>query len=148
MQYYCFRTATRHLAWRSSSSDDVDVEFESAKSKFSETCLRLAKHLLDSEDDDYKKSLPYFRMSGRSMSQVLKEVEENKDKDGKGKTHQISPGLLHYIREDEIARYSRLFTILIVLPPDGRAGDGCLRGTCCFAVQKQRIEMFVKKGPK
>ena len=62
-----------------------------ARDKFRESCRRLSDYYVTSTDaGDYEKALPYFRMGGQTVSELLREV--------KGQSR-ISPGLLHILTQ-------------------------------------------------
>ena len=87
------RTALHHFSWvkAKASTDQDSGELSNARDKLRESCRRLADYYVTSaQAGDYKRALPYFRMGGQTVSELLKEV--------KGQSR-ISPGLLHILTQ-------------------------------------------------
>ena len=89
------RTALHHYAWAEAkapaSGAGEEGELSAARDKFRQSCRRLADfYVTSSEAGDNKKALPYFRMGGQTVSELLREV--------KGQSR-ISPGLLHILTQ-------------------------------------------------
>ena len=89
------RTAMHHYAWAAAKSADqassAAEERDAALDRFRESCRRLADYYVtSSEATEYKKALPYFRMGGQTMAELLREV--------RGQAR-ISLGLLHILKQ-------------------------------------------------
>ena len=99
------RTAMHHLSWMEAkaaadqapppppapSGPGSGGELSAARDKFRESCRRLADYYVTSaQAGDYKKALPYFRIGGQTVSELLREV--------KGQSR-ISTGLLHILTQ-------------------------------------------------
>ena len=88
------RTAMHHYSWMEATAaagQGSVGELSAARDKFRESCRRLSDYYVTStEAGDYKKALPYFRMGGQTVSELLREV--------KGQSR-ISPGLLHILEQ-------------------------------------------------
>ena len=91
------RTAMHHYAWAAAKAADQAAassaaeERDAAQDRFRESCRRLADYYVtSSEAAEYKKALPYFRMGGQTVAELLREV--------RGQAR-ISLGLLHILKQ-------------------------------------------------
>ena len=97
------RTSFHQLIWKQPQTKNkakIEQELRETIDKYQETCLELAfHHVLTLEAKDYKLALPYFRMSGKPISNILVAAKEQWFKSERFIGDQLPPGLLYYIQE-------------------------------------------------
>eukprot|EP00095_Tigriopus_kingsejongensis_P008125 maker-scaffold256_size235750-snap-gene-0.9 protein:Tk08125 transcript:maker-scaffold256_size235750-snap-gene-0.9-mRNA-1 annotation:"hermansky-pudlak syndrome 3 protein" len=89
------RTSLHQLAWAQATGKNrnLDEDLVQTRSRYKDTCLELADYFLTCEDVvEWMKALPYYRMSGRSMNDILKHTRALWAK-------RVPPGLIHYLTE-------------------------------------------------
>lgn len=99
--HIALRVSLHHLSWIQATSKTlkgVQENLAQTKESYENNCIELADYYLASEEErEWKQALPYYRMSGKSMLEILDHVKKTFPEEQEATS--LRPGLIHYITE-------------------------------------------------
>ncbi|TRY75729.1 hypothetical protein TCAL_09858 [Tigriopus californicus] len=98
--HIALRASLHHLSWALATSKNlksVQDKLTQTKENYETSCMELADYYLTSEDEqEWKQALPYYRMSGKNMVEILDHVKKTFPDE---ENSPLRPGVVHYVTE-------------------------------------------------